>query len=44
MKPGCDVLKPMMQMITLFTAARTHPCHIRRPTRIVEITVNKHEM
>ena len=44
MKPACEVRKPITQMITLFTAARTHPCHFRRPTKIVEITVNRHEM
>jgi hypothetical protein len=44
MKPICEVLKPMTQMIALFAAAMIHPCQSRRPMRIVEITVNKHEM
>jgi tRNA A37 N6-isopentenylltransferase MiaA len=34
----------MMQMMALLAAATIHPCQRRRPMRIVEITVKRHEM
>lgn len=42
-KPHCPVRNPIMQMITLLAAATTHPCHIRRPTRIVDVMVSRQE-
>jgi hypothetical protein len=43
-KPGCAVRSAMMQINTLFTPAIIHPCHRRRPTRMVERTVRAQEM
>jgi hypothetical protein len=31
-------------MITLFAPARSQPCQVRRPTKMVESTVSRHEM
>jgi len=42
-KPHCPVRNPMAQRITLFTAATTQPCHIRRPTMTVEAIVSRQE-
>jgi hypothetical protein len=42
-KPNWAVRIPMKQMMTLFAAATTHPCHSFFPTRTVEMTVNTHE-
>jgi hypothetical protein len=39
-KPHCEVLTPMMQMMTLFMAASPQPSQHLRPTRIVESTVS----
>jgi hypothetical protein len=43
-KPNCAVRIPMTQMITLFIAATTHPCHNFLPTSTVEITVKTHDI
>jgi hypothetical protein len=42
--PNCAVRIPMMQMMTLFAAAITHPCHNFFPTSTVERTVNAQDM
>jgi hypothetical protein len=43
MNPNCAVRKPITQIMTLFTPARAHPSQHRRPTRIVDATVNTQE-
>ncbi len=40
MNPSCDVLRPIMQMMTLLTVASAHPSQQRRPTRTVDAMVN----
>ena len=42
--PVCAVFIPIRQMITLFAPATIQPCHNRRPTRMVDTTVRRHEM
>jgi hypothetical protein len=39
-KPNCDVFTPIMQTMTLFTAARAQPSQHRLPIRIVEKIVS----
>ena len=43
MKPSCAVRSPITHMMTLLTPARAQPSQHRRPTRIVDATVNTHE-
>jgi hypothetical protein len=43
MKPVCCVRTPITQITPLFTAATTHPCHLRRPIIIVEMIVSTHD-
>lgn len=43
-KPHWPVLNPIMQMITLFAAATSQPCHMRRPMSSVEAIVSRQEM
>jgi hypothetical protein len=42
-KPSCAVRTPITHMITLLTAASSQPSQQRRPTRIVDATVNRQE-
>jgi hypothetical protein len=39
MNPNCAVRKPIMQIITLFTAASTHPSQHLLPIKTVETMV-----
>lgn len=43
MKPSCSVLRPITHMSTLLTPAKAQPSQHRRPTRIVDATVNTQE-
>jgi hypothetical protein len=42
--PNWPVCIPMMQINTLFTAARAHPSQHRRPTSTVDATVKTQEI
>lgn len=42
-KPHCPVCTPITEMITLFTPATIHPCHMWRPTSTVEQMVSRQE-
>jgi hypothetical protein len=42
-KPTCAVLTPITHMMAELTPARTQPSQQRFPTKMVEITVNKHD-
>jgi hypothetical protein len=43
MNPSCSVRKPITHMMTLFTPANAQPSQHRRPTKMVEATVNTQE-
>jgi hypothetical protein len=43
MNPVCAVRTPITQMIALFAAATTQPCHFRRPIMTVDTMVSTHD-
>jgi hypothetical protein len=43
MNPSCAVRRPMIHMTTQLTPASAQPSQQRRPTSIVEATVNTHD-